>query len=136
MSTSRHHRGFIALISAIIIAVILLVVVTTIGMSSLLSRFNVLGYELKQRSSALAEACADKVLLSVAQDAGYPVGYTLPQTVSVGGDVCTILSSSNPSGNPRTFTMQAVYQHSYTNLQLTVDVNTLVITSWQEVPTF
>jgi hypothetical protein len=128
-------RGFIAITSAIIIAAILLVIATSGSLASFFSRFNVLDFELKQRSQALAEACADTVLLNIAGDSAYPVGYAVPETVTVGSDTCTILGATNPSGSPRTFNVQAAYQSSYTNLAVTVDVNNLLITGWQEVPT-
>jgi hypothetical protein len=116
-------RGFIALISAIIISAVLLVLVLTGSLTGWYSRFNILDAESKDRSSALADACVDTLLLQLTN------GESVGGTVSVGTDECEVLTSSSP------YKVQAVYNDSYTNLIVAVDPSTLLLTSWQEVPT-
>ena len=119
-------EGFIALISAIIISAILLLVATTGSLSGFYSRFNILDAELKERSVALAEACADHALLRLAND----ITYTGNETVVVGAQSCTIGTVSGSS--QKTFKTQGIFKNFYTNLQITVDVTTLAVISWQE----
>lgn len=63
----KCNRGFIALISTIIISTILLVVVVAGSMTGFTTRFNMLDAESKQRSAALADACVDVLLFRLAQ---------------------------------------------------------------------
>lgn len=118
----KQQRGFIALISAIIISMILLLVITDASLTSFYGRFNVLDSEYKERSSALADACVDTLLLRLA-DGQNPTG-----TIAVGTDQCQIVTSTNP------YAIQAIYQNSYTNLQITLNNTSLAIVSWVEVP--
>jgi len=124
----KNQRGFIALMSALIISAILLVVIVGGSLPQFYSRFNVLDREFKERSSALADACADTLVLQLSYDTSYSGG-----VVAVGSDTCTILPPINPAGTPRTFPIQAIYQGAYTNLLVAVNVNTLAVSSWQEV---
>lgn len=116
--------------SAIIISAILITATVAGSLTGFYTRFNILDSEFKQKSSALAEACVDVVRYKLGVDPGYG-GPDL--NYPVGSDTCTIYTATNPSGNPRVFKVQGVYQNSYTNLQITVDVDTLAITAWQEV---
>ncbi len=131
MIPTRSPRGFIALISSIIIAAILMIVVVGGGFLGVYTRFNILDSELKERSASLVDACADTLMTKLANDSTY-VG---PDTVAVGSEQCQILSSTS-SGNNRTFKVQGIYLHSYTNALITFDTTTSAIVSWQEVSTF
>jgi hypothetical protein len=115
--------------SAIVISAILITATVTGSLSSFYTRFNILDSEFKNHSSVLADACADVLLFKLGTDSSY-AGPTL--NYPVGSDTCNIFAASNPSGSPRVFKVQGIYQHSYTNLQITVDVDTLVVTAWQE----
>ncbi len=121
----QKQRGFIALISAIIISVILLLVITNLSLTSFYDRFNVLDTELKTRSSDLAEACADTALLNVAKN----ITYT--GSVSVGADTCTIQSVTGSS--QKTILIQANYKNYYTNLQIVANASDASVVSWQEL---
>jgi hypothetical protein len=127
---TTEPRGFIALMSAIIISAILLTATISGSLSGFYTRFNILDSEFKQRSSALADACVDVLLSKLVADSTYAGPST---NYPVGSDTCSIFASTNPTGSPRNFKVQGKYQNSYTNLQVAVDVSTLVVTSWQEV---
>ena len=136
LSKQRHKNakpnfsaGFIALMSAIIISVILLLITSTASFSGFYSRFNILDSEFKEHSLALADLCVDQVLLRLATDSTYAGG----ESVLVNASLCTIIASPNPIANPRTFLLQAIYKDAYTNLRISVDVDTLGITSWEEI---
>jgi hypothetical protein len=125
----KQPKGFIALMSAVIISAILITATITGSLTGFYTRFNILDSEFKNRSSTLAEACVDVLLYKIGNDSGYN-GPDLNYTV--GDDKCSIFTASNPGTSPRTFKVQGIYQNSYTNLQITVDVNTLAVVSWQE----
>lgn len=118
----KQPKGFIALTSAVIIAAILLLVALEGSLAGFYSRMNALDAESKERSSALADACVDMLLLRLAN------GQTPAGIFNVGSDSCKILNSSNP------YKIQGVFNNAYTNLQVIVDPNTNAVTSWSEVP--
>jgi len=117
------QRGFIALMSAIVISVLLLAITLSLGFSGFFTRFNILDSESKERSSALAEACGDTAILNLAQ------GLTTLGSVVVGAGSCNIISFTP---NIKT---QACVNKAVTNLEITVD-SSFNILSWQEVPNF
>lgn len=119
-----RQRGFIALISVIIISAVLLTVAIAASLTGFYSRSNVLDAESKERSSALADSCVDTLLLRLVS------GVSVTGSVTVGPDQCQILTGSSP------YHIQAVFNHSYTNLLVAVDSSTLAATSWQEVAAF
>lgn len=128
--TQQHSRGFIALMSAIIISVVLLLVVTTSSFTGFYGRFNALDAELKARSSATADACADAALLKLAQNLD-PGGLTLSLNSL---DQCRVGAISG--GAQKTFRIQATSSNSaVTNLEVTVKTD-FSIASWQEIPVF
>ena len=115
------QRGFIALISSVVISTILLGLALTAGASGALSRIDALNSEYKRVSLALAESCANTALLKIAQNYNYTPG--AGETVSIGTDgqgrpeTCTILAVSFPNGkggvqNTAVITTQAQYPSS------------------------
>src|SRR3989338_1096164 len=126
----KNNTGFVALMSAIIISVILLLIVTNLSLTGFYSRSDILDSELKERSSALAEACADTALLKLANDTSY-IGGGTPVIVN-GSETCTI--DTTTATNPRVFTVHANFNNIYfTNLQISVNVTTLAVTGWEEI---
>lgn len=124
----RNSGGFIALMSAIIISVILLLIVVNLSFSSFYSRSNILDSELKERSSALAEACVDTALLKLANNPLYfpPVG---GESVEVDGETCIIESVSGGT----IINIRADYKNYITKLEVEVDSDIAVI-RWEEIP--
>ena|SRR3989338_10087446 len=120
------QKGFIALMSAIIISVVLLLMITNLSLTGFYGRFNVLDSELKERSSALAEACVDTALLRIANDPTYP--YPTNDPINVDGNDCIIESATG--GNIST---TANYKNYITNLKIEVDSD-LNVTRWEETP--
>ena len=57
MNNHTTERGFVALMSAVIISIVLVMLVMTVGMSSLFARMDSLGGESKVGSRLLAESC-------------------------------------------------------------------------------
>lgn len=126
-------KGYIALISTIIISVLLLTITTALSFSGFFVRFNVLGSEYKERSNGLAEACGDEALLKLANDPGY-IGPDL--NWPVGSDHCDIISvqSDIPAVGQSTILTKGNFQGSITNLKIIVNSTDLSIVSWEEIP--
>ncbi|MBI3631232.1 MAG: hypothetical protein HY221_02745 [Candidatus Sungbacteria bacterium] len=128
----RSDRGFVALISAIIISAVLLLVIAASGLIAFYSRFNILDFELKERSNAAADACVDEALLQIAQDPSYIGGTSISLSPL---DKCWI-GTVTGSGQ-ETFKVQATSSDTaVTNLQVTFDTSNFSVVSWQEIPTF
>ena len=126
---THNQRGFIALISVVIMSAILLVLLFTLDITSFFDRFDALDIENKHVSAALAEACIQSALLRNAQG-NYATG-------SVGLDIadpekrCTICTNT-ASGVIKT---RAVYRGAYTSLNVAITpvLGAVHITSWSEV---
>ena len=131
------QQGFVALISAIIISALLLTITITMGMTGIFSRFNVLDSESKERSSALAEACADEAIMKLASDKDYKLVSPDDHNIAVGSDTCDIvsLSPATPRSFPITIQTRGVINKSYTNLVVTINSD-YGIDSWEEVSNF
>lgn len=127
----RHDSGFIALMSSIIFSVILLLIAVTLSFISFSGRFNILDSEMKERSSALADACVDTGLLKLANDSNYPGNETV---IVSGSDTCTIDQVATPGIDPQTFVIHADYKNYITNLRIIVDLSDTSIISWEETP--
>ena len=129
----NHNSGFIALISAIIISVLLLVITVTVSMTGILARFSVLDAESKERSIALAEACADNAILKLATNIDYALLAT-DHNIPVGSDTCDIVSISPapPRSGLITIKTQGIFNKAYTNIKAVIDSDDFTISSWGE----
>jgi hypothetical protein len=127
----QKNKGFIALMSAIIISVILLLIATNLSFVGFYSRFNILESEMKERSSALADACVDVALIGFAQNPSYS-GNT---NVNIGSDTCFI-SLVTDDGSEKVFVTRGIFSNTYTNLKVRVDDETFEVNSVEEIPTF
>ena len=129
----ENKKGFVALMSAIIISVILLLLVTNLSLTGFYSRLNILDSELKDRSSALAEACADMAILKLVNDINY-VLVAMDHNISVKTEYCDIYSLTSTSSNITIIT-KANYNNIYfTTLKIIVDsTNNMSVISWEEI---
>jgi len=120
--------GYAALMSVLLVSGILLLVVSVSSYRGYFSRYNLLQSEFKERSLALAEACADEALLSLARDRNYLGNVSL----FVGAEPCRIgpVTSSVTTTNFRT---KASFKSAYTTIQISVNTETLVVVSWEEI---
>jgi len=102
------------------------------GITSFFSRFNALDAELKERSSATADACVDEALAQLAFDPLYTGGvYSLNSL-----DQCRI-GKVKTVGSTVSFAVQATSSGSaVTNLKISANVNDLSVLSWQETTVF
>lgn len=123
-------RGFIALMSVVIIGAILLVFVYLLSASSFLARFDALDGEDKRVSLGLAEACVNAAVLQIAQSNAAAGQVTVD--ASDPKKTCRICSVDPISG---AIFARAVYNGAYTNLAVTVD-NAYNVTAWSEQATY
>lgn len=123
-------RGFIALMSAIVISAVLLIIAVTGSFTGFFGRGNILDAELKSRSAAVADACAEQAFLLIANDSAY-AGLSIITFNSL--DSCRVEVSGASLKNIR---IQATSSRAVTNLDIDYDPDTLTIDSWEEVPVF
>ena len=134
--TRKSEKGYIALVSALLLTVVLLVFTVAVSLSGYYSRSNVLGSEVKEQSSALAEACVNKAAADVA------IGNPVAGTVSFGSNpydsgnpyMCDIVSvGPHPTNAGETqIKARGVYLDSYTNLVVDIDSDTQNVVLWRE----
>ncbi|OGI57591.1 hypothetical protein A3B85_00765 [Candidatus Nomurabacteria bacterium RIFCSPHIGHO2_02_FULL_37_13] len=118
--------GFIALMSAIIISAILLLIVTNLSLTGFYRRSNVLDSELKEKSSALAEACIESARLILATDNSF-IGN---DTVNVGIEICDYKISS---GGKIVAHGVAKNAHTFYEAVVNTNIKTIPIISFKEL---
>ena len=126
--TIKSNSGYAALMSSIIISAVLIILLLSSSYSIYLGRFDILTSEVKERSEALAEACANAAILNIFSDPSYDGD----QTMSLPEGECKIM----PITIANTIDVQAIYNKSYTNFRIEVDPPSRSISSWKELPAF
>ena len=86
MKQNYRERGFIALMSTLVISATLLMLVVGAGMASWYARYDSLGIENKRASQTLAESCVHVVLLGLASSTDALHYVTHNQIVTIGND--------------------------------------------------
>ena len=126
----KNQRGYLALLSAIMISAVLIIISISISTTSFFSRFNVADTEYKKRSKALAEACIDQGLLKYALDPGYTGNN---EVVNVGSDTCKVVSVASFGSNV-IVQAKGEFQKAVTNIRVEVDSGSFALVSWEEIP--
>lgn len=138
--SSNAQRGFVALMSVIIISAILLTMLFTLNMASFFARYDALASENKRVSLGLAEACMEAAKLKIAQDSVYTPAsggdcVSVSDTCGAAGasKTCKICSVSG-AGNSRTIVTRAVTNGSYTTILMTgtISPGSFTVTDWGE----
>ena len=130
----ENQRGFVALISIIIISAMLLVLVVTLETASFFQRFDALDAENKRVSLGLAEACVSAAQLLIAQ--GTPSNSELPKVTVDSSDAqktCRICKTTAAGA----IATRAVYNGAYSNLSVTINTTpgSYAVTAWTETAT-
>ncbi len=126
------EQGYIALMSAVILASVLFVISVSLGMLNFFTRFSVLEGEYKVRSSAMAETCVRVALFRIA----HSPDYSGSSDVVIGNINCRIVSVfSDFAKNEVTIQTKASVSGAVTNLQVVVSLADFSILFWQELPT-
>jgi len=129
---TNSEKGFIALISAIIIAAILLLVMAAMGATVFFSRFNLLDSELKERSVAAADACADRALVQLALDPTYTGSVLTLNTL----DECRIGKVADLGSTMRYQVQATSSDEAVTNLRIVVNAGDLSRVSQEEIAVY
>ena len=82
----RVNRGYIAIVSAVIVTLILLLVVLVSSQRSFLSNEGARMFEAKEESMAAAEGCLEHALLKITIGS-----YSGGETIVVGSSTCAVL---------------------------------------------
>ena len=137
-------KGFVALMSVIIIGAMLSLFVFTLGVSTFYSRYGIFDSENKHMSVALADACVNSAILKIAQNPSYAPAAG-GECVGVGGEcggtgelqVCKICDVTT-AGAITTIQIRAAYGGAYTNVAVSVDSSDgrFGIVSRRELPTY
>lgn len=129
---SGAGRGFVALMSVIIIGAMLSVLIFTLGVSTFFSRFGVLEAEYKRTSVELAEGCVHAAMLKIAQGTAVTVPTTVVVDSANPARYCKICSASLTGS----IMARATYGGTYTNLEVTIDPTpgSFSVTRWIEKP--
>lgn len=80
----KHTRGFIALISVLILSVVLLAAVVSLSQYGVTTRYALLDLERKAESETLASACIEVARIAVMNDPSYSVAFPPGITLTVG----------------------------------------------------
>ena len=131
-----HARGFVALMSVIIVSAILTTIIFTLGASTFFARFDVLDIENKRESLSLAQACVNAAMLKIARDASYAALLGGDQVTIQGLKTCKICPGTNsPSGqSTEPLYARALYNGAYTNIEATIHTvpGSFAISGWRE----
>jgi hypothetical protein len=124
----KNEKGFIALISTVIISLILLAVAASAARAAFWARFDLLARENKKISAALAEACVNVALLGLSNEEKiFPL-----EVVIEDAKKCKI--GEVGGSNPYTIIARAGWKNSYANLKVTAKLENgeLEISDWRE----
>ena len=135
-----RERGFIALLSVIVISAMLLTFVYTLNTASFFSRADALQAEDRRTSLVLAEACIEAGMLKLVQRADYVpasggdcVGVADTCGVSGAAQICSICSVE-ASLNTRTIVARAAFHGAYTTIRVegTLMPHGFSVTRWSK----
>lgn len=128
----KNKEGFIALMSAIVLSAVLIAVTVALNQSGFFARSALLDSEYKERSAALAQACANVALLKLIADPAYAGG----EIVALQSDSCWIRPTkiNSPIAGENTIETSAAFQEASTTLRITAHSSDFSIVSWDEVP--
>ena len=117
----KKQKGFVALISAVVISAVLLVLAAFFARGVFWARFAVLNRENKEMSLAFAEGCINLALLKIARNKDIAVP-----------EQCEIVEISG--ANPYTIIARSDSGDSYTNLKViaSLENGNLAINDWRE----
>lgn len=139
MKTHTTTKGYIALITVILISASLLTTVVAVSFQGFFSRIHILESEQKEQSAYLAESCINTAILKIAQDVDYLQNTS--ETITVGDKTCEIVSVTNGLVfvSNRLIKAQGHFKEAFTNLAVEINPASLpsvAIVSWNEVARF
>lgn len=133
----NNIKGFIALISVIMVSTVLTMVVAAVSAVSFNTRFNILDQENKKAGVALAKACVQRVLIEAAKESRYESIYEATGSETIGdGKVCRFCVRKGIDSFEFAIGVRAEYLETYTNLDVTAVLDkpekNFNVISWKE----
>jgi hypothetical protein len=125
------EKGFILLMSSIVVSAILVAVVFSLSFAGFFTRFNLLDSYNKETSLRLAQACSDIAVLKRIQN----VSYHGDETIAIGSETCQILALEL-SGSEKIIKTTANKGGAISNIQVNLDLATLLVNRRREVAQF
>ena len=123
-----NNHGYITLTSAIILSLVLMTVSLALSSYSFFSFSNIATNELKERSLALAESCAESALLKLKLDPTYGGN----ETLTINANQCSILPLET-SGSQTIIKTKGTIQSITSSLEITVTMSDVTVVSWEQV---
>lgn len=127
---SGKNKGYIAIVSALLISFVIMTITLGLSFSVYFGRFNVLSSEAKERSLALAEACAEKALLKFSLDPSYSGNEII---VVSGPETCNILPVT-AEGDKRIIMTRGEFYNTVSKIKVVISASPVTLVSWEEVP--
>jgi hypothetical protein len=130
----HQTKGFIALITAIVLSLVLLTITVVVNQSGFFVRQSELTSEFKEQSLNLAKGCVNSALLKLHIDQNY-VGN---ESVQIGTESCAIrpLLRDIPATDTLTIETQAIVHQATTNLRVVVTTPDFTVQSKYELAAF
>ncbi|HOX30618.1 MAG TPA: hypothetical protein P5080_05915 [Candidatus Paceibacterota bacterium] len=137
----NDKKGFIALISAIMVSAVLMVVVAAVSAASFNTRLNVFDQQNKKAGEALAKACVQRILAEAVKSSRYETVYEKTGSETAGeGGTCRFCARKGPNSLEFLIGIRAEYAGTYTNLNITAIMDkaekNFSIISWKEDQTY
>jgi hypothetical protein len=127
-----HERGFIALISVLMLSVILLAAVISLAQYGIVSRYGLLTLEHKEISQARARACIQVARIAIVNDPDFEVA---DKPVAFEDSWCEIVSI-DAGGGTSVVQVSASSSGATTNLEAVIDAASGDVTGVQEKVAF
>ena len=138
MIYQNPQRGFIALISTVIISAILIALMASVGMASFYARSDALGAENKREAQALAESCVNIALLALATSTDAAHYAPKDQIIVVNGDAhgpatACVIRDIVHSGSNATIDAYASSGNSFVSVSAEISLSpSIQVISWQD----
>ncbi|MDP2695994.1 MAG: hypothetical protein Q8O87_01940 [bacterium] len=127
----RENKGYIAIITSVILAALMLMIAVTLGFSAFSSRINNLDFYSKKISYFVSRSCVDKALLELSKN----INYGGNDNLAVDVYSCAIFPIEI-DGENKVIKSQAQINGATTNLIMVVHGQTLSTISLEEVGKF
>ena len=127
-------KGYVALISVLIISAILLITVAAVSQFGIGEALMIMQLNKSAEGDYLTEACAEEALMKLAEDNNYAGN----ETITINSRSCQILAMENPGGDTRVIKVISAINNQTKRVR--IEVNQLRpqtrVSLWQQVANF
>ena len=138
MHTRPKPKGFIALMSALIMSSVMLLIATGGSLAGFYTRVTSLESEYKERSFFLADTCAQQTLLALAGNPSFAGSATTTVSGTVDGACYTgpVTKQGVAPNETYQFRTRSYYMNAYSSASVVARASDLSITTYTEVPMY